>query len=161
MKIQIISLIVFGIITSGCSYGTLADVISDHAKGKGKSQIYSVDSNQAWDIAKVILRQWMGADAIEEHKEEGYLLASAGPISTFLCDSDGGVIGIWIGHIDKNNTRVTAISRRKHPFDTYYPLSRDEFFVRFNQAVEIIKNGKILPITPPPRPTNFDPANPD
>jgi len=68
-------LVIFGsvlllvILVAGCA--TMSDVV--RAKDEGTSKVYPVNADQAWDIAKTVFR-WEGADAIEEHRKEGYML---------------------------------------------------------------------------------------
>ena len=45
---------------SGCS--TMGDIVT--AKDSGTSEIYPVDSDQAWDISMTVFR-WEGSDAID------------------------------------------------------------------------------------------------
>ena len=57
---------------AGCT--TMSDVISD--KDNGTSRVYNITKDQAWDIATHVFR-WNGADAIEAHADEHYMLTSA------------------------------------------------------------------------------------
>ena len=64
----------FVALLNGCA--TLADVTRVKEEGsEGTTNIYPVDSDQAWEIAKKVFR-WVGSDAIEEHRDEGYMLTS-------------------------------------------------------------------------------------
>lgn len=58
---------------SACS--TMADIIKH--KDEGTAEVYDVSPDQAWEIAKVVFRR-EEADAIEEHKDHGYMLTSSG-----------------------------------------------------------------------------------
>jgi hypothetical protein len=95
-------------------------------------------------IAKVVFR-WEGADAIEEHKEEGYILTSSG----MNLVSWGAVMGAWIDPIDKESTKVTVVTKRRISTNLATTLTETTFQKRFAQAVEIVKSGKPLPATPP------------
>ncbi|HSQ75046.1 MAG TPA: hypothetical protein VLT13_05795, partial [Bacteroidota bacterium] len=55
----------------GCA--TMSDVIADREAGEGTTVVYSIATNKGWDIAKRVLR-WEGAETIEEHKDEKYML---------------------------------------------------------------------------------------
>jgi hypothetical protein len=114
------------------------------SKAEGTSKVYPVTADQAWDISKAIFR-WEGADAIEEHKTEGYMLTSTG----LNWVSYGAVMGAWIDPIDKDNTRVTVVTKRRIATNIATTLTETTFHNRFAQAVDIIKAGKPLPIAPP------------
>jgi len=108
MKRQRISLVlvflsIMGVIT-GCA--TMGDVVK--SKDQGTAKTYPVTADQAWEIARTVFR-WEGADAIEEHKSEGYMLTSSG----MNLVSAGAVMGAWIEPIDKSNTRVTVVTKRR------------------------------------------------
>lgn len=121
---------------------TMNDVAN--SKASGTSGIYSVTDAEAWNIAKVVFR-WEGADAIEEHRKDGYMLTSSGlGLGTY-----GSVMGAWIDWIDKNNTKVTVVTKRRNSLDIATTLTETTFHERFAQAVDIIKAGKSLPVKPP------------
>ena len=67
MKLQIIliSLSILAFLLTGCA--SMNDVLN--SKDEGTVQVYPVDSDQAWEIAKTVFR-WEGTDAIEEHKDQ-------------------------------------------------------------------------------------------
>ena len=124
----------------GCS--TMGDVAK--AKEDGTSKVYPVNSEQAWMIAKTVFR-WEGADAIEEHKDEGYMLTSSG----MNLVSVGAVMGAWIDPVDKENTKVTVVTKRRLSMNLATTLTETTFHERFAQAVDIVKAGKSLPAGPP------------
>jgi PBP1b-binding outer membrane lipoprotein LpoB len=124
----------------GCA--TMADVVK--AKDEGTSKVYPVTSDQAWMIAKTVFR-WEGSDAIEEHKDEGYMLTSSG----MNLVSYGAVMGAWIEPVDRNNTKVTVVTKRRIATNLATTLTESTFHKRFAQAVEIVKTGKTLPSQPP------------
>ncbi|MBI5198494.1 MAG: hypothetical protein HZA09_00555 [Nitrospirae bacterium] len=127
-------------IISGCA--TMSDVV--RAKDEGTAKVYPVNADQAWEIAKTVFR-WEGADAIEEHKSEGYMLTSSG----MNLVSMGAAMGAWIDPVDKNNTRVTVVTKRRIATNIATTLTEATFHKRFAQAVDIIKSGKRLSSTPP------------
>ncbi len=86
-----------------------------------------------------------GADAIEEHREEGYMLTSSG-MSLF---TGGTVMGAWIEPVDTNATRVTVVTKRRVSINIATTLRETTFHERFAQAVDIIKAGESLPLEPP------------
>jgi hypothetical protein len=121
---------------------TMADVVK--AKDEGTSKVYPVNTEQAWMIAKVVFR-WEGADAIEEHKDQGYMLTSSG----MNLVSMGAVMGAWIDPVDKDNTKVTVVTKRRIATNVATTLTEATFHKRFAQAVDIVKAGKPLPVEPP------------
>jgi len=125
---------------AGCA--TMSDVV--RSKDQGTAQVYPVNADQAWDIAKTVFR-WEGADAIEEHRAEGYMLTSSGMNLITM----GAVMGAWVEPVDKNSTRVTVVTKRRVATNIATTLTEAAFHKRFAQAVKIIKGGKSLPITPP------------
>jgi len=125
---------------AGCA--TMGDVAK--SKAEGTSKVYPVTADQAWDISKAVFR-WEGADAIEEHKTEGYMVTSSG----MNWVSWGAVMGAWIEPIDKDNTRVTVVTKRRIATNIATTLTETTFHDRFAQGVNIIKAGKSLPIASP------------
>jgi hypothetical protein len=124
----------------GCA--TMNDVVK--AKDQGTSEVYPVSSDEAWMIAKTVFR-WEGADSIEEHKNEGYMLTSSGiNLVTY-----GAVMGAWIEPADKDNTKVTVVTKRRLSTNMATTLTESTFQKRFAQAVAIVKAGKPLPQEPP------------
>jgi hypothetical protein len=113
-------------------------------KGPGTSEVYPVTADQAWEIAKTVFR-WEGADAIEEHRSENYMLTSSGMNMV----SYGTVMGAWIDPVDQNSTKVTVVTKRRLSTNLATTLTEATFHKRFAQAVEIVKAGKKLPLAPP------------
>ena len=124
----------------GCA--TMSDVAV--SKASGKSAVYPVTADQAWDIAKAVFR-WEGADAIEEHRQEGYMLTSSG----MNLVSWGAVMGAWVDPIDAGNSKVTVVTKRRISTNLATTLTEATFQKRFAQAVEIVRAGKPLPAKPP------------
>ncbi|MCX5886164.1 MAG: hypothetical protein NT096_09695 [Proteobacteria bacterium] len=123
---------------SGCA--TKSDVLT--AEDEGTSKVYSVDADQAWEIARTVFI-WEGADSIEVHRTKGYLLASSEQAL------GGTLMGAWIEPVDKNDTRVTVVTKRRISMSITTALTETTFHKRFAQAVAIIKEGNRLPATPP------------
>lgn len=128
-------------VTTGCS--TLGDVVGH--KEDGTSQVYPVNADQAWEIAKVVFRT-EGTDAIEEHRAEGYMLTSSG----MNLVSVGAVMGAWIDKISDNQTKVTVLTKRRITINIATTLMESTFHRRFAQGVQIVKSGKPLPPLLPP-----------
>ncbi len=126
----------------GCA--TMSDVAKAKDEGKGTTQIYPVTTDQAWEIAMAVFR-WEGADAIEEHRSQGYMLTSSG----MNLVSYGAVMGAWVERVDQNSTKVTVVTKRRISTNLATTLTETTFHKRFGQAVEIIKRGERLPSKPP------------
>ena len=139
--IAIVGLIVTLGWLTGCA--TMSDVVE--AKHEGTSEVYTVNADQAWEIAKAVFR-WEGADVIEEHRDEGYLLASSGMNAV----SWGTVMGAWIDPIDEDTTKVTVVTKRRVAVNVATTLTETTFHKDFAYAVNILlKAGKPLPETRP------------
>jgi len=141
--IVLLCFIVMFVSLSGCA--TMGDVMK--AKDDGTAQVYPVTADQAWEIARTVFR-WEGADAIEEHKSDGYMLTSTG----MNLVSYGAVMGAWIEPVDKDKTKVTVVTKRRISTNIATTLTESTFHRRFSQAVEIVNKGDRLPAAPPARP---------
>lgn len=130
------------VLIAGCA--TMADVIATKDSGGGTSKVYPVDKEQAWKIAKTVFR-WEGTDAIEEHKDNGYMLTSSG----MNLVSAGALMGAWIKPVDKDHTKVTVVTKRRIATNIATTLTETTFQEDFAMAVALIKAGKPLPITKP------------
>lgn len=123
---------------------TLSDVQKAKESGQGTGGVYPVTADQAWQIAKQVFR-WEGSDTIEEHRDQNYMLTSSG----MNLVSAGAVMGAWVEPVDANSTRVTVVTKRRLSLNVATTLTETKFHKRFQQAVEILKSGKALPMTPP------------
>jgi len=128
------------VVLGGCA--TMSDVIK--SKDEGTSKVYPVTSDQAWKIAMTVFR-WEGCDAIEEHKDQGYMLTSSG----INLVSYGAVMGAWIEPVDDDNTKVTVVTKRRIATSLATTLTEETFHKRFAEAVDIVKAGETLPAVPP------------
>lgn len=127
------------------SCATMDDVVRVKEDGsEGTKQSYDVTPDQAWDICKVVFR-WEGCDAIEEHRNENYMLTSSG----MNLVSFGSVMGAWIKPVAENRTEVTVVTKRRVQTNIFTTLTEGTFHTRFAQAVGIIKSGKKLPRNAP------------
>jgi hypothetical protein len=141
--LAVILLLPFVALLDGCS--TMDDVVRVKEAGKeGTTKIYPVTVDQAWEISKVVFR-WEGSDAIEEHRSEGYMLTSSG----INLVSWGTVMGAWIEPVDKDNTKVTVVTKRRVTVNIATTLTEGTYQKRFAQAVEIVKKGQPLPRVAP------------
>lgn len=141
--VMVLCILSFFVLLHGCA--TMDDVVRVKQEGaEGTMKIYPVTPDQAWEIAKTVFR-WEGSDAIEEHKDEGYMLTSSGVNMV----SWGAVMGAWIEPFDKDHTKVTVVTKRRLSINIATTLTEGTFHNRFAQAVEIVKRGEKLPRTAP------------
>jgi len=143
-RLRAATLVVAGtaaLVAPGCR--TMSDVVKD--KDNGTVQTYPVDADQSWKIAMQVFR-WEGADAIEEHRDQNMMLTSSG--MNFF--SAGAFMGAWIEPVDAANTKVTVVTKRRIATNIATTLTETTFHRRFQQAVDIVKSGKPLPIESPP-----------
>ncbi len=126
----------------GCS--TLGDVMREKDQGGGTVHVYPVDTDQAWKIAMTVFR-WEGSDAIEEHRDQGYMLTSSG--MNFV--SAGAVMGAWVEPAGQGQSKVTVVTKRRMAINLATTLTETTFQKRFAQAVALVKAGQPLPLTPP------------
>lgn len=123
----------------GCA--TTNDVIRVKEEGReGTTKVYDVTFDQAWEIAMTVFR-WEGADAIEEHRNQRYMLTSSGMNMV----SWGTVMGCWIEPLDAGHMSVTVVTKRRITLNVATTLTEGTFHKRFAQAVEIVKSGQPLP----------------
>ncbi len=128
-------------VAAGCA--TMSDVVT--AKNEGTSETYPVNTDQAWEISRTVFR-WEGADAIEEHRDQGYMVTSSG----FNIYSMGTVMGAWVDKVDTSHTKVTVVTKRRAKLDVFTTMMESTYHKRFAQAVVIVKRGETLPLKAPP-----------
>ena len=137
--LKVVVLLSSFVLLNGCA--TMNDVVKVKEAGtEGTTEVYSVNADQAWEIAKTVFR-WEGSDAIEEHRDENYMLTSSG----MNLVSWGAVMGAWVETVDKDNTKVTVVTKRRISTNIFTTLTEGTFHKRFAQAVEIVKKGQPLP----------------
>jgi hypothetical protein len=138
-----IILLSFVALLNGCS--TMNDVVRVKEDGtEGTTKVYPVSADQAWEISKTVFR-WEGSDAIEEHRDQNYMLTSSG----MNLVSMGAVMGAWVEPVDKDNTKVTVVTKRRVTINVATTLTEGTYHRRFAQAVEIVKKGQPLPRNTP------------
>ena len=109
-------------------------------RSEGTTQAYNISKVQYWDIAKTVFR-WKGYDAIEEHKEQNYMLT----ISGMSLVSYGAVMGAWIEPTTKpSDKKVTVVTERRVAMNIATTLTESTFHRRLTQAVEIIHKNQPL-----------------
>jgi hypothetical protein len=122
------------IILAGCA-NTFSDLVRSKEQGKGTSRVYKVDFDQAWEIAKRVLK-WEGTDDIKENRSEGYMVVKSGSTLFYKIT----LMGVWIEPVDRIQTKVTVITKSKTNVDTILGLSETGFhehFALFAQGPEI------------------------
>jgi hypothetical protein len=100
------------------------------AKSEGDRRTYPVACDRAYDIARTIFRN-EGAEAIEDHRTEGYMLTSAG-MDGF---SWGTFMGAWTEPANPGQCFVTVVTKRKMAVGVATVLTESTFHDRFAQAV--------------------------
>lgn len=141
--ILIASLVAISALGSGCA--SLNDVVRAKNSGtEGTSKDYPVTTDQAWEISRAIFR-WEGSDAIEEHRDQGYMLTSSG-VSLV---SYGTVMGAWVEPASAGMTKVTVVTKRRVQTQLFTTLTETSFHKRFAQAMKFVKQGKPLPDVAP------------
>jgi hypothetical protein len=131
-----LSWITLPVVLSACS--TMADVVGH--KDEGTTRPYELSADQAWELTKIVFRT-EGADAIEEHRDEGYILTSSG--SNFY--SKGTVMGAWVEPDSGNGVNVTVLTKRRVKTNLFTTLTEGTFHRRFAQGVRMITSGYPLP----------------
>jgi hypothetical protein len=128
------------VVLLGCA--TMSDVLA--SKNEGTVKVYPVSRDRAWDIAMTVLR-WEGAETIEEHKSDNYMLTTVG--ANLI--SAGSVVGVWVEPAQKGSSQVTIVTKRKMQTNIATGLTETTFHERYAQAVEIVKSGRPLPANAP------------
>jgi len=54
-------------------------------------------------------------------------------------------MGAWIEPVDKKNTKVTVVTKRRVTMNIATTLTESTYHRRFAQAVEIVRKGQPLP----------------
>ena len=131
-----VGLILVVLFAVGCA-ARVAEVMRTEAAGGGTRDTYAVTPEQAWSIAQtVLLRE--GFDVIEEHRAEGYLLATS-PVTFW---TGGTLAGVWIAPVGADESAVTVVTRRRQNLALAVWLTDDDLQRRLKDAVAATKAGK-------------------
>ncbi len=142
-RITIVAALAFGsFLLTGCQ--SLADVVEAHGRGEGTTQTYDLSKDDAWRVSYAALR-WNGADAIEEHKEDGYMLTSTG-MGMFTY---GTVMGVWIRSTDPGHSEVSVITKRRVATNMITDLTENGFHDDFRRGMALVRAGQTLPASRP------------
>jgi uncharacterized protein YceK len=118
------------VFSSGCT-SVMSEVVAAKEQGsEGITVDYPVTENQAWDIAKAVLRE-AGAQAIEEHRDQAYMLTT----SPNTLGVSGALVGVWIRKSGTSTTAVTVISKRQIKSALFVAPTESKLQDRFAQAV--------------------------
>jgi len=118
------------LLTAGCAT-TFDDLIRD--RYEGRSVVYPVSRDTAWEITRTILIEAGARPAeIEEDRAEN--------VTNWV-----SVLGVFIEPVDPERTRITA-QRPPAPCNPLPPLLTEDMFIeRFDKAMKLLKSGKPLP----------------
>lgn len=109
----------------------MSEVVAAKAQGtEGVTVDYPITENQAWDIAQAVLRD-AGAQAIEDHRPEGYMLTT----SPNTLGVSGALVGLWIKKSSASTTAVTVISKRQIKSALLVSPSESQLQDKFARAV--------------------------
>lgn len=135
-----LTLLFAALILGSCS--SMSDVLE--SKDEGMVKVYDVDPDEAWEISRTVFR-WADSDAIEEHRQDDYMLASAP--GKWL--SEGAVMGAWVEPAEGGKSKVTIVSLRRVATNLYTPLSEEEYHEYFAEALAMVEAGESLPVKRP------------
>jgi hypothetical protein len=122
-------------LVTGCA--SMAQVIAEKEEHGGTTRTYPVSFDDAWRISISVFRE-EGADAIEEHKPEGYMLTSSGPAAF----THGTFMGAWFTALSPRETQVTVVTKRRYTLHVATTLTEGTYHRRFAEAVQILKSVK-------------------
>lgn len=93
-------------LVAGCG-GSISDVKSAHDAGKGTERVYAAGLDATWEATREAMHA-NHAGAVEEHRAEGYMVATAGMSG----GSWGAAMGAWVSPVDAAHTRVRVVVSR-------------------------------------------------
>jgi hypothetical protein len=128
------------VVGAGCA--SSVDVARE--KNEGTARRYSVTPDQAWDISKTVFR-WAGAQQVEEHRTEGYIVAMDAPDR----QDYGTVMVAWVERDPDGVMRVIVRTQSRMVLNPAVLLTEEDFHRRFLQAMRLVQEGKPLPGQPP------------
>ena len=141
---KLIGFLLILVYATGCV--TMSDVVRSKERGKGTSKVYRLNADEAWEVAKTVFR-WEEAEAIEEHRSEGYMLTSIGESSI----SWGAIMGVWVEPVTKDRTRVTVVVKRKNPAEVLITVTESIFHDDFEIAARLKAGRSFAPAPPAPQ----------
>jgi hypothetical protein len=130
------------VIAQGCM-ATPQDLVNDHDQGGGTTQNFDVTLDEGFEIAKAVFR-WSGADLVEEHRPEKYLLTEIPQSTNF-----GALCGAWFVQLDGGALQVTVLTRKRNPGAWGIALTESAFLKEFTKAADLLHTTKQLPAKKP------------
>ncbi len=121
----------FGGVGLGPLPDSMTHVLRD--KSQGTAHIHPITIDQAWAIAKDVFR-WEGSETLEEHRDEGYMLASSGMDLV----SFGALMGAWLEPVGIGQTKVTVVIKPRANTAPFMTQTEGSFHRRFAQAVQLM-----------------------
>jgi uncharacterized protein YcfJ len=109
-------------------------------RAQGRTEIYPIPSDQAWNIALAVFR-WEGASKVEERRVEGYMVTASarGP------DGDRMLMVAWIEQLAETQTKVTVVTERRVGAKLIATVTDEiRFHRRFAETVDAMRAGKTL-----------------
>jgi hypothetical protein len=119
---------------------TRRDVVVSKLRGRGISHVYPITTEQAWTISKTIL-ELEPTEKVDEHKSDGYMLTSDSS-STFTPST---YMGVFIEPDGPAAAKVTFVTRRRTPTQSYATLSESSFHRKFAELLTLIATVGQLP----------------
>src|SRR5262245_5436519 len=116
------------LLAGGCA-ARVEEVMQTEAAGGGTRRTYAVTPEQAWSIAQTVLRR-QGFYAIEEHRAEGYLLATS-PVTFW---SGGTLVGLWIAPVGADEAGVTVVTGGRQQRALVGRVAKDGYQRRHTQC---------------------------
>lgn len=132
------------VLSSGCTALMSEVIAAKETNSEGLTVEYPVTQNQAWDIAKTVLRE-AGAQALEEHRPEAYMLTTSP--NTF--GVSGALVGVWISPAGPSKTSVTIITKRQIKSALFSSPTETQLQARFAQAVDQLHKDLTYMLVPP------------
>ena len=129
-KSRVFLIVLAFLFVSGCAT-TFGDLVRSKEAGEGMSRVYKVSPDRAWEVAKRVT-QWEGIGEIKEDRAEGYILIKNGADWYYK----GTLIGVWIEPVDKDQSKVTVVTKARRSTDTFRRTSEVEFHKTFAAFVE-------------------------
>jgi hypothetical protein len=126
----------------GCA--TRRSVVVSKLRGRGTGRVYPVTVDQAWTISETILRL-EPTESVDEHRSEGYMLTSDSS-SSFTPST---YMGVFVEADGPSATKVTFVTRRRTPTQSYAGLSESGFHRKFAELLGLI--AAVGPLASEPR----------
>jgi hypothetical protein len=111
----------------GCR--SMGDIMRAKERGEGKTLLHAASCDVAYELGREIFRD--EGDAIEDHRDEGYMLSTSG----LSAASYGTLMGAWF-EPEKDECAVTVITKRKLATTVGTSLTEDTFHRRLFDLID-------------------------